>query len=105
MVLLAFKQKQAIGFLNAIEGFSTFACQSVMNIHDVFVLQEYRGQGISKQLFQAIEDHAAANNCSKMTLEVLAGNTLAQSAYTNFGYGAPNSSTALGDTFFWEKKL
>lgn len=105
VVLLAMKDKQAVGFLNAIEGFSTFACRPLMNVHDVFVLPEYRGQGISKQLFCAIESDARSKHCCKMTLEVLEGNQIATSAYRSFGYQPFSLDPTLGNTFFWEKKL
>jgi ribosomal protein S18 acetylase RimI-like enzyme len=105
VVLLAMEKEQVVGFLNAIEGFSTFACRPLMNIHDVFVLPKYRGQGIATQLFQSIENHAQSKGCCKMTLEVLEENTIAQSAYRNFGYQPSNLDLRLGNTFFWEKKL
>lgn len=101
IVLLAFDNKKPVGLLNAIEGFSTFSCKPLMNIHDVSVVMEYRGRGISKLLFETIEKHAISKGCCKMTLEVLAINTVAKSAYTQFGY----TESSLGNTHFWTKNL
>lgn len=37
--VLAFDADQPVGLINAIEGFSTFACKPLINIHDVIVLR------------------------------------------------------------------
>jgi GNAT superfamily N-acetyltransferase len=51
-VLLAMVGAEAAGLVVCIEGFSTFACRPLLNIHDVIVSQVYRGQGLSKLLLQ-----------------------------------------------------
>lgn len=33
-VLLAFEGEEVVGFANCIEGFSSFSCKSLLNIHD-----------------------------------------------------------------------
>lgn len=107
IVLLAFNGATPVGLLNAIEGFSTFTCKPVMNIHDVAVLAEYRRQGISRLLFEEIERYARLQGCYKMTLEVLDNNTIAKSAYTQFGYTNPLSASIppTTKTLFWVKSL
>lgn len=39
-------EARAVGLVNCFEGFSTFACQPLVNVHDVAVVPEYRGQGV-----------------------------------------------------------
>ncbi|MFK8068748.1 MAG: GNAT family N-acetyltransferase [Gammaproteobacteria bacterium] len=94
---LVFEKNKAIGLLNAIENFSTFQCKPIMNIHDVYVTHEYRGKGISRKLFFAVESLAKERDCCKMTLEVLQHNKIARQAYENFGY--------QGNMFFMEKNI
>ena len=45
--VLAFDGDKPVGIVNAIEGFSTFACKPLVNIHDVAVIADYRGRGIA----------------------------------------------------------
>jgi GNAT superfamily N-acetyltransferase len=77
-VVIAFVDGKPAGLINCIESFSTFACKAILNIHDVVVLADYRGKGISSQLLKKAEDIAKSLGCCKLTLEVLEGNKLAQ---------------------------
>lgn len=108
--LLAVKREDSgeesfVGLLNAFEGFSTFACQPLLNIHDVIVTEALRGQGIGKQLMLAAEDLARELGCCKLTLEVLEGNTKAQAAYKSLGYAGYELDPTMGKALFWQKKL
>ena len=64
-----------VGLVNAIEGFSTFACRPLVNVHDVVVLPGHRGRGIAARLFAEVEAIARERGACKLTLEVLDGNT------------------------------
>ena len=97
-VILAFVDDKPAGLINCFEGFSTFACQPLLNIHDVVVLADYRGRGISKKMLLKAEELAANLGCCKLTLEVLNRNQTAQAAYQASGY----SDTQMQ---FWQKKL
>ena len=98
-------EESYVGLLNAFEGFSTFACQPLLNIHDVIVTESERGQGIGKQLMQAAEELARELGCCKLTLEVLEGNTKAQAAYKSLGYAGYELDPAMGKALFWQKTL
>src|ERR1035437_9756850 len=50
--VLAFAAGQAVGLVNCFEGFSTFACQALVNIHDLVVLPEFRGRGIARLMLE-----------------------------------------------------
>ena len=52
--VLAFDGDAAVGLVNAIEGFSTFACAPLVNVHDVVVRESHRGRGIAAQLFAEV---------------------------------------------------
>lgn len=104
-VVLAFVDAEPAGLLVCLEGFSTFACKPLLNIHDVMVALPYRGKGLSKLLLQKAEDIAIGLGCCKLTLEVLEGNHIAQSAYKTFGFSGYELNPQMGKALFWEKKL
>jgi ribosomal protein S18 acetylase RimI-like enzyme len=93
------------GLLICIEGFSTFACRPLLNIHDVIVSQSYRGQGLSQKLLLKAEEIALRTGCCKITLEVLEGNQIAQSAYRSAGFSDYQLNPEHGRALFWQKKL
>jgi GNAT superfamily N-acetyltransferase len=104
-VVIAFVDGKPAGLINCIESFSTFACKPILNIHDVVVLADYRGKGISSQLLKKAEDIAKSLGCCKLTLEVLEGNKLAQAAYVANGFVGYQLDPEMGRAMFWQKKL
>ena len=104
-VILAWDGGVAVGLAICFEGFSTFACRPLLNIHDLMVSRGHRGRGIAKQLLARAEAIAAALGCCKLTLEVLEGNSIAQAAYRACGYQGYQLSDAAGRALFWQKKL
>ncbi|WP_205880039.1 GNAT family N-acetyltransferase [Lampropedia aestuarii] len=104
-VILAFCDGQGAGLLNAIEGFSTFACKPILNVHDVAVAKAFQGQGLSRLLFAEAEAIAREIGACKLTLEVLNGNTLAKAAYSRFGYAPYALDAQMGQAEFWQKLL
>jgi ribosomal protein S18 acetylase RimI-like enzyme len=105
ITLLALQDDVPVGLLIAIEGFSTFAARPLLNIHDVAVLPDYRGQGIGTALFEEAERVAQKRNCCKLTLEVLEGNEQAKALYQRLGYEPYVLDPAMGAAQFWEKSL
>lgn len=105
ITLLAFVDGKAVGLLNAFWGFSTFACQPLINIHDLVVLKEYRGMGLSHALLGQLEQIGRSHNCCKLTLEVLSGNNTAKAAYRSFGFRAYELDPDKGQALFWEKTI
>ncbi|MDX2098980.1 MAG: GNAT family N-acetyltransferase [Leptolyngbyaceae cyanobacterium bins.59] len=104
-VILAFVDTEPAGLIVALEGFSTFACKPLFNIHDVIVAFPYRGKGLSKRLLQKAETIALDIGCCKLTLEVLEGNHVAQAAYKSFGFSGYELDPTTGKALFWQKKL
>ncbi|MFM7574543.1 MAG: GNAT family N-acetyltransferase, partial [Snowella sp.] len=104
-IILAFVDDHPAGLVNCFEGFSTFTCKPLLNIHDVIVIEKYRRRGISKKLLNKAEEVAIDLGCCKLTLEVLEGNTIAQMAYKSCGYSGYELNPKTGRAMFWQKKL
>lgn len=105
VIILAFANENPVGLVICFEGFSTFSCKPLLNIHDVVVHPDYRGQGISTMMLQKIADLARSRNCCKLTLEVLEGNSPAKASYLKSGFKAYQLDPEMGQALFWEKKL
>ena len=94
-----------VAFCNCVWGFSTFAAQPLVNVHDLAVLSDHRGKGLSQALLQGVVDEAKAENAVKVTLEVLANNEIAQNAYRRFGFAPYELADGAGRAEFWQYKL
>ncbi len=105
LVILAYAEDRAIGLCNCFEAFSTFACKPLLNIHDVYVTENFRGQGIAKKLMQFAEEIARHKGYCKITLEVLSKNKSAQKSYRASGYKAYQLNEQFGTAEFWQKSL
>lgn len=100
IVLLAKLNGLYAGMIVAFENFSTFSVAPMINIHDVIVLKDFRGQGVGKALMQKISDLAAEKKCSRITLEVRHDNEIAQKLYKNMDFADTEPPM-----FFWRKYL
>lgn len=103
--VLCFVNGTPAGLVNCFECFSTFKCEPIINIHDVAVAQSFRGLGLSKKMMLVVEDIAKDKGCCKITLEVLEGNKVAQSAYKALGYTGYQLEESMGEARFWQKYL
>jgi len=103
--VLAFVDGEAAGLVNCFEGFSTFACKPLINIHDVAVVSAYRRQGIAQMMMAQVEQIAQERGCCKLTLEVLSGNHGAQQMYRKLGYAGYQLDAATGGALFWQKRI
>ena len=103
--LLAYLDRQAVGLANCFTGFSTFAMKPVVNLHDLAVDPDFRGRGIGRALFAAIESEARSLGAAKVTLEVLSGNERAKGLYRSLGYGDYVLDPHMGQALFWQKVL
>jgi len=103
--VLAFDDDTPVGLVNAIEGFSTFACRPLVNVHDAVVLPSHRGRGIAAQLFAEVEAIARERGACKLTLEVLSGNRAARGLYERLGFDDYRLDPAMGHAPFMQKWL
>jgi ribosomal protein S18 acetylase RimI-like enzyme len=103
--VLAFDGDQPVGLVNCIEGFSSFKCKPLVNVHDVAVLASHRGRGIAEAMLAEAERIAIARGAVKMTLEVLSGNVPAVKLYRRIGYEGYQLDPAMGTAQFMQKWL
>jgi GNAT superfamily N-acetyltransferase len=105
LTLLCYVDGEPAGLANCFEGFSTFSCRKLLNIHDIAVQSKFRGMGLSQHLLRAVEEEARQRDCAKLTLEVLEGNAPARGAYEKFGFAGYQLDPAMGQAMFWQKAL
>lgn len=103
--VLAFSGDQPVGLINCIEGFSTFACKPLVNIHDVAVLPGYRGQRIGEKMLALVDEISRERGACKLTLEVLQGNHGAIKLYERVGFAGYQLDPAMGQAQFFQKWL
>lgn len=105
LILLAFDGERPVGAATCFVGFSTFAARPLVNIHDLVVLPDFRGQGVGRALLEAVERRARELGCCKLTLEVLDRNQRALGAYTSFGFARYSLQEGAGEAIFMTKPL
>lgn len=98
-------ESRAVGLVNCMEGFSTFACKPLVNIHDVVVLPGYRGQRIGEKMLQEVANLARERRACKLTLEVLQGNSGATRLYERLGFAPYQLDPDMGHAQFMHKWL
>ncbi len=103
--VLAFDGAQPVGLVNCIEGFSTFACRPLVNVHDVVVLASHRGRRVGEQMLALVEQIACERGACKLTLEVLQGNASAIRLYGRVGFTGYQLDPAMGQAQFLQKWL
>jgi len=103
--VIAYVDGQPAGLINCFETFSTFSCKPLINIHDIVVVDEYRGHGISQKMLDKVEEIAKSKGCCKVTLEVLGNNEIAKAAYRKFGFSGYELDPKAGTALFWQKQL
>ena len=101
--IICYVDAKPAGLVNCFEGFSTFKCKPLINIHDVVVLNEFRGLGLCQRMLEKVEAIAKERDCCKMTLEILEGNNVAKKAYLKYGFEAYELDPANGKALFWQK--
>jgi GNAT superfamily N-acetyltransferase len=97
--------EQPVGLINCIEGFSTFACKPLVNVHDVVVLASHRGQGVGQRMLAVVEQIARERGACKLTLEVLSGNRSAITLYERVGFEPYQLDPAMGQACFYQRWL
>lgn len=97
--------EEPAGLANCFEGYSTFKAAPLINIHDIVVHSNWRGQGVAQQLMQAVQAEAVNRKACKITLEVLTGNAVAMKSYKRFGFAPYALDPAAGTATFMQKWL
>jgi ribosomal protein S18 acetylase RimI-like enzyme len=94
-----------VGLANCFQGFSTFACKPLVNVHDLAVSSGYRGQRIGERMLAFVEVLAREMGACKLTLEVLSGNASAMRLYARTGFTAYELDPAAGQASLMQKLL
>jgi len=102
---LAWLDGQAVGLIDCFAGFSTFAAQPLLNVHDIVVHKKQRRQGIGQALLGWAEQRARDLGCCKLTLEVLSNNDNAMASYRQAGYASYVLDPAAGHALLMQKIL
>lgn len=105
LVLLAWDGDAPVGIATCFLGFSTFKAKPLLNIHDLAVLPERRGEGIGPRLLDAAAEAARARGCCKLTLEVLENNRRARKVYEAAGFSQATYQDEAGGALFYAKPL
>ncbi len=103
--VLAFAGAEPAGLVNCIEGFSTFACKPLVNVHDVVVHPAFRKLGLARRMLDEVERIARERGCCKLTLEVLQGNVPAIRLYKEVGFVGYQLVDSMGQAMFLQKSL
>ncbi len=83
--ILAEYAGQAVGFALFFPNYSTFLTKPGIYLEDLFVLPEYRRQGIGKALLSKLAQIAVERNCGRLEWSVLDWNEPAQEFYRSMG--------------------
>lgn len=103
--VLALDGAEPVGLVNCLEGFSTFACRPLVNVHDVVVRASHRGRRVGEQMLEQVAQIARARGACKLTLEVLSGNRPAWRLYERVGFAGYALDPSLGEARFLQKWL
>ncbi|MFN6517774.1 MAG: GNAT family N-acetyltransferase [Nostoc sp. CreGUA01] len=83
--ILAEFDGQAVGFALFFHNYSTFLTKPGIYLEDLFVLPEYRRQGIGKAILTKVAQIAVERNCGRLEWSVLDWNESAQAFYRSMG--------------------
>ncbi|MEH2325137.1 MAG: GNAT family N-acetyltransferase [Nostoc sp.] len=83
--ILAESAGQAVGFALFFHNYSTFLTKPGIYLEDLFVLPEYRRQGIGKALLTKLAQITVERDCGRLEWSVLDWNESAQEFYRSMG--------------------
>ncbi len=94
----------AAGMALCFMGFSTFQRKTLLNLHDFFILDAYRGRGLGRAFLAFLEAEARSQGWGRLTLEVYEDNASALALYQSCGF----SGSRRGEervSYFLQKNL
>lgn len=85
VIFTAKKDDEIVGFTQLFPTFSSASLKKVYILNDLFVLENYRNQGIAKLLIHQVIEFAKENNCARVSLSTARDNP-AQFLYEKLGF-------------------
>jgi GNAT superfamily N-acetyltransferase len=84
-VVIGYYDSIAAGYVLFFHNFSTFTGRPGVYIEDIFVKEDYRGNGLGRALFLYVVGLAKDRNCKRLEYSVLTWNEPALNFYKQFG--------------------
>jgi ribosomal protein S18 acetylase RimI-like enzyme len=81
---------ELVGFVQLYPLFSSTRMRKLWLLNDLFIDQEYRGRGISKQLIDAAKDLCIKTDACGLILETAKTNTIGNELYPRTGFTLDN---------------
>nr|WP_315023263.1 GNAT family N-acetyltransferase [uncultured Aminipila sp.] len=85
-LLLIEKEKKVIGFANLMTIFSVWSHGKALILDDLYINQEFRGNGIGRFVMQFIETYAREHGCKRLQFQSEYTNPEAHRFYDQLGY-------------------
>ena len=84
-VVIGYAGDQPVGFALFLHNYSTFLAQRGLYLEDLFVVPEWRGKGLGRQLLAHLARIAVERNCGRMEWSVIDWNEPALRVYRGIG--------------------
>jgi GNAT superfamily N-acetyltransferase len=99
-IFVAEENEKLIGFTQLYPQFSSTRMMRTWLLNDLYVLNEHRGRGISKQLIDAAKQLAKQTHAAGLLLETEKTNTTGNRLYPSAGFNLYNET----NFYWWENK-
>jgi ribosomal protein S18 acetylase RimI-like enzyme len=100
VIYLAFEKQKAVGFMQLYPGFSSISLESVWILNDLYVLPEYRRQGVGRQLIETAMRLVKQREDKGLALSTAHDNHSAQGLYETLGFERDLEFWS----YFWTRK-
>jgi ribosomal protein S18 acetylase RimI-like enzyme len=85
-IFLAWRESQAVGFVQLYPAFASLSLAPSWILNDLFVKPDVRGSGVAEALMAAARSLAEANGAAEIFLQTARTNAVAQRLYERLGY-------------------
>ena len=100
VVFVAAEGDLLLGFAQCYPLFSSIRMKRILLLNDLFVLEAYRGRGISKALIKASQDLTKSTGASALLLETEKTNRIGNQLYPAMGFVLQGGS----NHYLWENE-
>ncbi len=99
VIYLAWNNEKAVGFTQLYPSFSSTRMKRMWILNDLYIDEEYRGQGISKQLINAAKNLTNETKACGILLETETSNDIGNRLYPATGFELEKNNF-----YFWRHK-